>query len=260
NRQHIENHPLRLVAGLAEAFHHAQTLGVLQLLLLRSLDLHPLANLEAEGFHVDLLEKLLDAFRAHHGDVLAMVLLFELALALIGDHFAERQISHLAWIDHDESFEVQHTLELAQRDIEQMADARGQTFEEPHVRAGARELNVAEAFAADARQRHFDAALIADHAAVLHPLVFAAEAFPVRDRAENARAEQTVTLRLERAVVDGFRFGDFAETPAPDLLRARQRDADRVKIGGQISPFVRRGSHYSLAPFFLSTHLNQIGR
>src|SRR6185312_16584346 len=89
------------------------------------------------------------------------------------------------------------------------------------------------------------------------PLVFAAEAFPVRNGSANTRAAQTVTLRLERAVVDRFRFGDFSETPAPNFLRTRQRDADRVKVGGQISPFVRRGSHYSLSPFFLSTHLNQ---
>ena len=45
----IENHPLRLVAALAEAFHHAQALGVLQLLLLALLGLHLLANLFARA-------------------------------------------------------------------------------------------------------------------------------------------------------------------------------------------------------------------
>ena len=48
HRQHIENHPLRLVARLAEAFDHAQPLGELQLLLLRSFGLHLLANVFAE--------------------------------------------------------------------------------------------------------------------------------------------------------------------------------------------------------------------
>ena len=48
HRDHVENHPLRLVAGLAEALHHAQALGEFQLLLLRSLGLHLFANLFAE--------------------------------------------------------------------------------------------------------------------------------------------------------------------------------------------------------------------
>ena len=47
HRDHIENHPLRLVAGLAEAFDDAQALGELQLLLLRSFGLHPLADFDA---------------------------------------------------------------------------------------------------------------------------------------------------------------------------------------------------------------------
>ena len=49
DREHVENHPLRLVAGLAERFDDAQALGELQLLLLRRLGLHPLANLFAES-------------------------------------------------------------------------------------------------------------------------------------------------------------------------------------------------------------------
>ena len=48
HRDDVENHPLRLVAGLAEALDHAQALGVLQLLLLRHLGLHLLADFEAE--------------------------------------------------------------------------------------------------------------------------------------------------------------------------------------------------------------------
>jgi hypothetical protein len=48
---------------------------------------------------------------------------------------------------------------------------------------------MAEAFTADFRQGDFDAALVADDAAVLHALVLAAQAFPVRDRTENFGAE-----------------------------------------------------------------------
>ena len=52
--------------------------------------------------------------------------------------------------------------------------------------------------------RHLGAALFANHAAVLHPLVLAAQALPVLLGAENGGAEQAVPLGLERAVVDGL--------------------------------------------------------
>ena len=84
---------------------------------------------------------------------------------------------------------------------------------------GRRELDVAEALAADLGEGDFDAALVADDAAVLHALVLAAEALPVGDGAKDAGAEEAVALRLEGAVVDGLRLGDLAMRPAADLLR-----------------------------------------
>ena len=198
-----------------------------------------------KNFDIDLLEKFLDAFGAHHGDELAggLGILFELPLALVGDHFALRKIGDFARIDHDVGFEIEHALEFTQRDVEQVADARRQSLEEPDMRAGAGQFDMAEAFAAHTRQRHFDAALVADHAAMLHPLVLAAETFPVRHGSEDPRAEQAVAFRFERAVIDGFRLGDFAVAPASDLLRRSQRDPDRVEIRGYICPIVGRGSH-----------------
>src|SRR5204862_6563835 len=89
---------------------------------------------------------------------------------------------------------------------------------------------VAHALATDARARHFHAALVADHAAVLHALVLAAHALPVGDRAEDLGAEQAVPLGLERAVVDRLGLGDFAVAPGANLLRRRDRNLDRVEI------------------------------
>src|SRR5690606_29995567 len=73
-------------------------------------------------------------------------------------------------------------------------------------------------------------ALLADDAAVLQALVLAAETFVVLDRTEDLRAEQAVALGLERAVVDGFGFLDFAVGTGPDLLRRRDACADRVEF------------------------------
>ncbi len=100
---------------------------------------------------------------------------------------------------------------------------------------GRRQFDVAEPLATDFRERNFDAALVADHAAVLHALVLAAQALPVGDRAEDAGAEQAIALRLEGAVVDGLRLGHLTVRPAADLFRRSQADADGVKVGDRIS-------------------------
>src|SRR5215470_14291750 len=72
------------------------------------------------------------------------------------------------------------------------------------MRDRSRELDMAHALAPNPRQRHLDAALLADDALILHALVLAAQALLVLDRPEDARAEQSVAFGLERAVVDGL--------------------------------------------------------
>src|SRR5213080_4832658 len=96
---------------------------------------------------------------------------------------------------------------------------------------------MAHAFAADAAVGDLDAAAVADHPLVLHAAVLAAGALPVFLRPEDALAEQTIFFGAIRAVVDRFRFLDFAEGPAADVMRAGQTDAhspvviDPVVIG-----------------------------
>ncbi len=154
----------------------------------------------------------------------------------------------VAGLDHDISFEIKNGFEIAQRNIEQVADAAGQALEEPHVRAGRRQLDVAEAFTADFRERDFHAALVADHSAMLHALVFAAEAFPIGYRAKDAGAEQAVALRFESAVVDGLGFGDFAMRPAPDFFRRGQADADGIEIGDGVCQIKRARTKQGVPP------------
>src|SRR3979411_3199666 len=92
-----------------------------------------------------------------------------------------------------------------------------------------RELDVAHALAPHARERDLDRALLADAALVLHALVLAAQALVVLDRPEDARAEQTVALRLEGAVIDGLRLLDLAVGPRQNLLRGRDLNHDSVE-------------------------------
>src|SRR6202040_1642790 len=179
---------------------------------------------------------------AHPGLELSGIFLLHLAELFLGQNFLLLQTGNFARIDANEGFEVENVLEVAHRDVEKIPDAAGQALEEPHVRAWRSQLDMAEAFAADFAERHFDAALIANHSAMLHPLVFSAQALPVRDGAKNLGAEQAVALRLEGTVIDGLRLGDFAVRPRPDFFWTRQADPDRVEICNLAGAVVRTRS------------------
>ena len=89
---------------------------------------------------------------------------------------------------------------------------------------------MAHALAAHLGEGHFDAALLADHAAVLEPLVLAAQALVVLDRPEDLGAEEAVPLRLEGPVVDGLRLLHLAVGPRADLLGRGKPDLDRIEL------------------------------
>jgi hypothetical protein len=131
-------------------------------------------------------------------------------------------------------FEIEHALELLELHVEQQADARRQRLQEPDVRDRGGELDMAHPLAADLRDGDFDTALLADDALVLHALVLAAQALIILDRTEDARAEQAVTLGLERAVVDGLGLLDLAEGPASGSAPG---DAMPILIWSKVSGF-----------------------
>ena len=248
HRDDVEDHPLRLVVGLAERVDDLQPLGELEPLLLRGLGPHLLAELAGELLDVDPAQQLLDGLGAHlrpeaRQQCLGVGELFLLLPELVlVEQFVLLEV-RVARIDDDVGLEVEDALEVAQGDVEQVADARREALEEPHVADGRRQRDVAEPLAADARLRDLDAALVANDAAVLHPLVLAAQALPVGDRAEDFRAEQAVTLRLERAVVDRLRLGHLTVRPRQDLLGRREADANGIEVRGQAASVREAGSH-----------------
>ena len=229
HRQHFHDHPVRLDAGTLERLEHFQALGVF-------LDLRfglRFLQLDAQRFgiavDVDRAQQFADAFGAHEcGEVVAV--LFVLGGVVVFRHdLALLQRRH-ARIGHDVGFEVQHAFDVAQGHVEHHAQTRRQRLQEPDVRDRRCQFDVAHALAAHLGQRDFDAALLADHAAMLQALVLAAQAFVVLDRTEDLGAEQAVALRLERTVVDGLRLLDFAVGPRTDFLGRRQTDLDRVEL------------------------------
>ena len=109
DRDHVENHPVRLVAALAERLDNFQALGVLEPLLQRRLVLHLLAQFDRERFDFDALQQFLDRFRAHHGlEAGGTVLLIE--FAVLGFVLDDLAIFHrrVARLDDDVGLEVEH--------------------------------------------------------------------------------------------------------------------------------------------------------
>jgi len=77
------------------------------------------------------------------------------------------------------------------------------------------ELDVAHALAADARERDFNTATIADDALVFDPFVFSAGAFPIAGRTEDSFAKKAALLRFKRSIIDRLRIFDFAFASRP---------------------------------------------
>ena len=138
----------------------------------------------------------------------------------------------VARIDDHVILVIDDALELARGHVEHEAEARRHALEEPDVRDRHGQFDVAHALAANAGERHFDAATVADDALVLDALVFSAGAFPVAGRTEDAFAEQAAFFRLERAVVDRLRILDFALGPGADGVGRSDGDGDLIETDG----------------------------
>src|SRR3984893_14774262 len=242
DRKHIQNHPLGLVAALAERFKNLQAFGILDALLQARIRLHLFAHLFGKFFDFDALQKFLDGFRAHLRAELPREILLQFAIFFLGEHLAFLDARNIARVDDHVAFKIKNALEVAHGNVQQVADARRQALEEPDVRAGRRQLDVAKAFTADFAERYFYAALVADDSAVLHALVFPAETFPVSDGTKNLGAEQAVAFRFESTVVDGLRLGYFAVGPRADLFRTGQANPDGIKISDQTGTIIRAAS------------------
>jgi len=67
-------------------------------------------------------------------------------------------------------------------------------------------------------QRDFNATLLTDNTAMLETLVLTAETLVVLNWAKDLGAEKTVTLWLERTIVNGLRLLNLAVRPRTDHL------------------------------------------
>jgi hypothetical protein len=233
HRDHVEDHPLGLVAAALEGFGDLEPLGDLHPLLGGGLGLHEVTQLDGQRLHVHVLEQFLDGLGAHLGPEALAVLGLVFAELILGQDLPGLQLG-VAGIGDSVGLEVEHPLQILERDVQQVADAAGHALEEPDVAHRGGQGDVTHALAAHGLAGDFDPALVADDTFELLPLVFAAEAFPVVHGSEDPGAEQAVPFGLQAAVVDGFRFGDLAAGPGTDHIRRRQGDPDafiRIDVG-----------------------------
>src|ERR1019366_6069216 len=135
-----------------------------------------------------------------------------------------------AGIHHEIILVINHAFQMARGHVQRQADTRGHALEEPDVARRHGEFDVAHALAAHAGERDFNAAAVADNAAMLDAFILAAGTFPVLHGTENAFAEKAALFRLERAVVDRLGFLYFALAPRADGVGRRERDADVVNL------------------------------
>ena len=83
HRNNIQDHPLRTIAALQETVCDLQPLGEFQLLLLRSLFLHPRAKVCGEFFNFDRSQKLFDSLSTHLRNEHAREVAHQLAVTLV---------------------------------------------------------------------------------------------------------------------------------------------------------------------------------
>ena len=206
HRNDVEDHPFGPVASLARIARVAERVDDLEpleqhlLAVLRRLGHDLRTQRVRERVDVDAAQQLAHGRRADVGHERNVVLFLRLGakgeILVFVEELVDRRFL-LARLDDDVVGVVDDLLEIAQRDVEEVAHRAGQGLEEPDVRDGNGELDVTHALAAHLAEGHFDAATVADHAAIADSLVLTAMAFPVLDGTEDALAEQAVLLRLE---------------------------------------------------------------
>src|SRR5699024_1782686 len=119
--------------------------------------------------------------------------------------------------------------EILERNIEDISDTARQRLEEPDMRHRRGELDMCEPLTTHLGRDHFHTAFFARGATVFHAFIFTAEAFIVLYGAKDLGAEQPITFRTVRSVVNGFGLFHLTVAPLPNLLRRSEADLHRVK-------------------------------
>ena len=242
HRHDVLHHPLGLVARVENGLDDLQATDELLRLLLAPSRLELGLELFDQLLQVDLADEL--AHRLGSGVRLERITVLFPAHAelFLGQQLLLLQL-RVTGIDHDVILVVDHSLEVRRFHGEEVSQPRRHRLEEPDVHDGRGQVDVAHPLTAHSGMRDLDSAAIADDAAVLDPLVLAAEALPVPLRSEDPLAEQTVLLGTVGAVVDGLRLLNLSVRPRENVVRGSQPDVNRTVV---VDAFVSRVNHVKL--------------
>ena len=195
HRQNGENHPLGLVAGLLESLDDLQAFNQADLFLAAG-SAQFIVQLGGEDIEVNRFEQLENGLSTHAGiKGFAAILGHGFAVLCLRDKFFAGKV-RLLRIEHHVGGKIQHLLDIAGFHVEHEAHAGRRAAEIPDVGAGGRQFDVTHALTAHLGARHFDAAAVADNAAITDFLIFAAVTFPVLGRPEDTLAKEAVALRF----------------------------------------------------------------
>ena len=105
------------------------------------------------------------------------------------------------------------------------------------MRYWARKLDVAHTLTAYLGLDNLYTALLAHNTTVTKALVLTTDTLVILNRSEDLCAKESISLRLERSVVDRLWLRYLTKRPATDLVWASQRDLQRVELDGVLRSF-----------------------
>ena len=122
HRQHFHDHPVGLDVGVLEAFEHLQALGELLDLRVRAGGFELLAQLVDRLVEIERAQQRADAFGAHRRGEVVTELFHLREVVVLGEQLGALERRE-ARVGHHVGLEVQHALDVAQRHIQDQAQA-----------------------------------------------------------------------------------------------------------------------------------------
>ena len=174
-------------------------------------------------------------------------LLNQLPIAGLGQDFLLAQRG-LARVGHNIRLEIQDAFQIFERHIQQGPNPARQAFEEPDMGDRTGQRDMPHPLPADLGLNDLNAALLTHDPTVAHAFVFAAVTLIVLGRTEYLGAEQAVTLRLERAIIDGLGLLHLPMRPGTDHIRRGQRDPDGIKTNRILGLLKKTKKIFHLSP------------
>ena len=218
HRNHLQNHPLRLVSRLPEGVNHLKPLGQLLPLGYRVGLTDFLSQLLGKFLQLNLAQQLLYRFCAYaHLEALA-VLLPQLAIPFFAQQFVHAQRG-IARINHNIAVEIENFLQFFQGEIKEVTHLAGQTLQKPYMGNGGCQFYMAHAFSSHFGLNYLNPTFFADYSPMFHTFVLAAIALVVLSGPKDLGTKQAITLGLESPVIDGLRLLDLSIRPFPNFLR-----------------------------------------